>query len=81
MKVVDFVYGDGMVNLNDAILVRLYLANFNYTTGVSTVSVFAGADANGDGAVNLNDAILLSLYLANYNYTTGQSSIVLGPAA
>ncbi len=85
LTVIPCVYGDANgdceVTLSDAILVRAYLANYNYDLGTSTVSVEMGADANGDGAVNLSDAILLSIYLANYDYDTGSSSIVLGPQA
>ncbi len=78
-----FLYGDadgnGTVNLNDAVLIRNYLAHYDYDTGSSTVTVSDGADADGNGTVNLNDAVLLNNYLADYNYDTGESGVVLGP--
>ena len=76
------VYGDAnaddKVDLDDAVLVKVYLANMDYDTGVSTTKVYTGADANADGKVDLNDAVLLALYLANYDYDTGTSSVILG---
>ena len=85
LSLIDFVYGDadgnGLVNLNDAILVRTYLATYDYDTGESTTDVSTGADADGNGVVNLNDAVLLNTYLANYDYDTGSSNVILGPAA
>lgn len=72
--------GDGDVNGQDLLLLRKYLANYDYSTGSSTIVVEAGADANGDGTVNGQDLLLMRKYLANYDYTTGTSTIVLGPA-
>lgn len=76
------VYGDAnaddKVDLNDAVLVKVYLANMDYDMGVSSTKIYAGADANADGKVDLNDAVLLALYLANYDYDTGTSSVILG---
>jgi endoglucanase len=78
-----FIYGDanedGVVNGKDVILLRKYMANYNYQSGTSTVEVSAGADANGDGTINGKDVILLRKYMANYNYQTGESTVVLGP--
>jgi hypothetical protein len=83
LSVEDFAYGDatgdGLVDLNDAVLVKVYLANMNYETGISTTEVALGADANGDGVIDLNDAVLLAVYLANFDYKTGSSTVVLGP--
>lgn len=69
---------DGTVDLNDAVLVKVYLANYDYVTNTSTITVALGADANADGTIDLNDAVLLTLYLANFDYNTGTSTVVLG---
>ncbi len=83
ISVVNFVYGDVTgdqeINGKDVILLRRYMANYDYGTGTSSVAVDAGADVNGDGNVNGKDVILLRQYMANYNYETGTSPIVLGP--
>ena len=71
--------GDGAVNGQDLLLLRKYLANFDYETQTSTIEVEAGADANGDGTVNGQDLLLMRKYLANYDYETGTSTIKLGP--
>ena len=69
---------DGDVDLNDAVLVQVYLANMDFDTGVSSTIVALGADADDDGDIDLNDAVLLALYLANFDFETGTSTIVLG---
>ena len=78
-----FIYGDangdGKVNSADIILIKKYVANFDKSTGTSTVEVSLGADANGDGKINSSDIILLKKYIANLD-TDGNSSVVLGPA-
>lgn len=83
VEVRDFVYGDadgnGVVNGKDVILLRKFMANYDYDASVSTVAVSAGADANGDGVVNGKDVILLRKFMANYDYDTGESTVVLGP--
>lgn len=71
--------GDGIVNGRDVLLLRRYMANYNYDTGSSSVAAYPGADANGDGVINGRDVLLLRRYMANYNYDTGTSSVVLGP--
>ena len=71
--------GDGIVNSLDVLVLRKYIANYNYEAGTSTVEVSAGADADGDGDIGASDVLLIRKYMANYNYTTGTSSIVLGP--
>ena len=73
------VNGDGKVNGQDVVLLRRYMANYDYDTGESTVQVDLGADANGDGKVNGQDVVLLRRYMANYDYDTGVSTVPLGP--
>ena len=79
----DILYGDvngsGAVDLTDVLLLRKYMANYNYSTNESSVSVKAGANVNGDGLTNLTDVLLLRKYMANYDYNTKTSSVVLGP--
>lgn len=79
-----FIYGDangdGKINSADIILIKKYVANYDKSTGTSTVEVSLGADANGDGKINSSDIILLKKYIANFDSTTGSSTIVLGPA-
>jgi len=79
----DFIYGDAngdeATNGMDVLLLRKYMANYDYETGISTVTVGKGADANGDGTVSAVDVLLLRKYMANYNYDTGSSTVVLGP--
>jgi hypothetical protein len=79
----DIAYGDankdGAIGAKDVVAIRQYIANFDYETGTSTVSVFAGADANGDGAISAKDVVLVRQYIANYDYETGTSSLALGP--
>ena len=65
--------------MDDVVLMRKYITNFDYDTNVSSESVDAGADANSDGKVNMKDIILLRQYIANYDYETGSSSVALGP--
>ena len=71
--------GDGVVNGKDVLLLRSYMANYDYDTGASAVAAVAGADANGDGVVNGKDVLLLRAYMANYDYDTGTSTVALGP--
>ena len=73
------VNGDGEVNSADVVLLRKYMADYNFEAGTSTVDVAKGADANGDGEVNSTDVVLLRKYMADYDYETGSSSVVLGP--
>lgn len=73
--------GDGVISGKDILLIRKYLANYNYENESSTVVLNTGADANGDGGVSGKDILLIRKYLANYNYETGSSSVVLGPVA
>ena len=83
VTVYDFIYGDAngdwATNGMDVLLLRKYMANYDYETGISTVTVGKGADANGDGTVSAADVLLLRKYMANYNYDTGSSTVVLGP--
>lgn len=57
------VNGDGQVKLNDAILLRRYVAGWDVTIDL------LAADVNRDGQVKLNDAILLRRYVAGWNVT------------
>ena len=83
IEVLSFTYGDvngdNLINGQDVVRLKKYLANYDYDTGTSTIEIFAGADANGDGTVNGQDVVRLKKYLANYDYDTGMSTIVLGP--
>lgn len=83
ISIVDVVYGDAtgdnVVNGKDVVLMRRYLANYDYDTETSSVEVYAGADANGDGVINGKDLVLARQYMANYNFDTNSSTVVLGP--
>ena len=54
------VNGDGQVKLNDAILLRRFVAGWDVEIDERA------ADVNGDGQVKLNDAILLRRYVAGW---------------
>lgn len=71
--------GDGRINARDIVTIMKYIANYDYDTGVSTVTVAPGADADGDGRINARDIVAIMKYIANYDYDTGESSVVLGP--
>ena len=73
------VNGDGEIGASDVLMLRKYMANYNYTTETSTVEVEAGADVDGDGKIGASDVLMLRKYMANYNYETGSSPVVLGP--
>ena len=83
VTVVDFTYGDAndddAINMKDVVILRQYLANYDYETNTSTVTIGAGADANSDGAINMKDVVILRQYLANFDYETNTSTVVLGP--
>lgn len=53
------VNGDGVVNINDALLIARYTAGLN----PSPFNI-AAADVNKDGATNINDALLIARYTA-----------------
>lgn len=59
------VNGDGAFSSKDLILLRQYLANYDYVNGSSSVEVSSGADVNGDGEVNILDVVRLRYALAN----------------
>ncbi len=84
ITVIDFLYGDAnddrTVNGQDLVLLRKYLAGYDYDTGASTITVGKGTDANGDGTINGKDLVMLRKYLANYDYDSGSSDVVLGPS-
>jgi len=77
------IYGDAssdnMIDSRDLVLIRKFMANFDYDTNTSTVEVAGGADTNGDGGIDARDLVLLRQYFANYDYDSGSSSVVLGP--
>lgn len=79
----DFIYGDcngdGFVTTVDLSMLRKHFANKDPLTGVSTITVQAGADCNGDGFVTTVDLSMLRKYFANKDPITGESSLVLGP--
>jgi len=83
ITVYTIVYGDanddGSISSADVLVLRKYMANYDYSTGTSTVAVGPGADANGDGYVTAADVLLMRKYMANYDFDTGTSTIVLGP--
>lgn len=57
--------GDRFVNMQDVILVRQYLAEYNYDDGTCDVAINKGADMNGDGEINLIDLCMLRKHLAD----------------
>ena len=83
IEITDVIYGDangdGLINGQDVLRLKRYLANYDYETGTSTVLISPGADANGDEIINGQDVLRLKRYLANYDYNTGTSTVVLGP--
>lgn len=72
------VNGDREIDAKDIVLLKKYIANFDYTTNSSKIEVELGADVNGDGEINARDVVLLKKYIANYDVETGKSSITLG---
>lgn len=73
------VNGDGNLTPSDVVLLRRYFANYDSSSGTSTITVSSGADVNGDGKLTPSDVVLLRRYFANYDSDTGNSTIVLGP--
>ncbi len=55
------VNGDGEVKLNDALLLRRYVAGYEVSVDLQV------SDMNGDGEVKLDDALLLRRYVAGYD--------------
>ena len=56
---------DDSLDTKDVILMRKYLANLNYDTGISSVEISENADINGDGLVRLHDLYLLREHIVN----------------
>ncbi len=56
---------DGEVNSQDIILLRQYIANYNYNTGSSTVKISSNADMDGNGSINLKDVVLLREFIVD----------------
>ncbi|MBE6696656.1 MAG: hypothetical protein E7587_09440 [Ruminococcaceae bacterium] len=79
----DFLYGDtngdGSVLSSDLLMLRKYMAGYDYAANISTVTVSQGADVNGDGKIGVADVLLMRKYMANYDYDTESSSVALGP--
>ena len=80
----EFVYGDATgdreVTSTDVVLLRMYMADYNFNTNTSSVEVTKGADSNGDGQISSTDVVLLRMYMADYNFDTNTSSVILGPS-
>ena len=83
VEIIDFIYGDanddGVINGQDIVRLKKYIANYDYNTNTCSVGIGGGSDANGDGIVNGQDVVRLKKYIANYDYTTETSTVVLGP--
>lgn len=62
------IFSDGRVNVNDAIKLAQYLADWDVTL---TASEEKAADVMADGKINVNDAIKLAQYLADWDVTLG----------
>ena len=63
------VNGDGKVRLDDAILLRRYVADWDVEINLQA------ADVNGDGSVKLNDAIILRRYVAGWDVELKEPTI------
>lgn len=57
--------GNRVIDSRDLILLRQYLAYYNYASGVSQIEIAEGADFNKDGKVNTLDIVELREYLIN----------------
>ena len=69
------VSGDGVINARDVLMARQYMANYNYKTGTSSITVSVAADVSGDAQINALDVLMISKYLANYDYDTDTSTV------
>ena len=58
---------DGSVDTRDLILLRQYLADFDFDLGSSSIKISEGADINDDGVIGLEDVYLLRDFLVNGN--------------
>lgn len=83
IEIVDSVYGDATgdktIDMKDVVLLRKYMAEFDYDSNTSAVAVEIGGDVNGDGNFDMKDVVFLRKYIADFDYDTGTSSVVLGP--
>lgn len=61
--------GDGLVNSADLILIRQYLAAYNYDTGESTVEIADSADINLDGKINILDIVDMRSFLTDPDHS------------
>lgn len=59
------VNGDGTVNACDLIIIRQYLANYDYSKQEAAFAIGDAADVNGDGKINTVDIIELREYIVN----------------
>lgn len=62
------VDGDGKISTKDLLLLRSYLANYNYETGASTFELSAGADMNKDGKIDTLDVVELRKWLTENDF-------------
>jgi hypothetical protein len=53
------VNGDGVVNINDALLIARYVAGLNPPN-----FILANADYNSDGTVSITDALMVARHVA-----------------
>lgn len=61
---------DGVVGVKDLMLLRQYLANYDFDNQVSAFDIGTGADVDGDGSVTLKDVVSLRRYLADADAIT-----------
>ncbi len=71
------VSGDAQINMKDLVLIRKYIANFNFDTNTSSINVGVGADANGDGQINMEDVVLIRKSIINHNYDAESETYAL----
>ena len=72
------VDGNGAVNLFDIVVMRKYLANYDFENDISLITVYSGADSNGDGQTDAIDLYYLRLYFAYYDYENNKPGVELG---
>lgn len=57
--------GDGVVDARDLVVMRKFLANLDYDSGISTVKIYMSADMDDNGYIRAYDLYLLRNYIAN----------------
>ena len=60
--------GDETVNVKDLVLLRRYIASYDYDLNASPVAVSAGADADGNGIIDIKDVVWVRKYLTTLDY-------------